>query len=182
MTVCDRNLSYMSTGLAAATGVWLIIALLTAGPVSATDASYATYMRIHGDWVVLCGRDEPTERQRCDLKAPPPALGVTRSGIQIAEDGQGGPIVRIGIGHPISAGSPVYLRVDANAPHQAQPARTGEAEWRGAEAAGILAELGAGRGLTVRSFVGTPAKPVDEWYSIALFPQALLDYRAKTGS
>lgn len=182
MKARDRNFRYTPARLAARTAVLVIVGMLTAGVVSATDPSYATYMRIHGDWVVLCGRDEPTGRQGCVLKAPPPALGVTRSEIEIAGDGEAGAAVTVRIGHPVSPGSPVYLRVDAHAPHQAQPTRTGEAEWRGAEAAAILAELGAGRALTLRSFTGTPAKPVDEWYSIALFPQALLDYRAKTGS
>lgn len=185
MKARDRNSRYTLAGLAAKTAVLVIVGMLAAGAVSATDPSYATYMRIHGDWVVLCGRDEPTGRHGCVLKAPPPALGVTRSEIEIAGDpeaGAAGAAVTVRIGHPVSPSSPVYLRVDANAPHQAQPTRTGEAEWRGAEAAAILAELGAGRALTLRSFTATPAKPVDEWYSIALFPQALLDYRGKAGS
>ncbi len=159
----------------------MIMGLLAAGPVRAATASYATYMRIHGDWSVQCGFDEPTGRQWCDLKAPPPTLGLTRSAIEIRSAEQGGDVVKVRIGHPISPGSPVYLRVDATAPHQALPSRTGEAEWSGDAAAMILRELGAGRRVALRSFVGIPAKSRDEWYSLELFDQALLDYRAKTG-
>lgn len=174
-----------AAGLAATAGVWLAMAAVGAGPVSATDATdatYATYMRIHGDWVVLCGFDEPTRRRWCDLKAPPPALGVTRSEMVIERDGQGGHVVKVRIGHPVSPGAPVYLRVDANPPHQAQPTRTGELEWRGGEAAAILAELGGGSAMTLRSFTGTPAQPRDEAYSLALFNRAFLDLKSKVGS
>jgi hypothetical protein len=177
-----RNIRCHRIRFAAAARAVLIMGVLAAGPVHATYVSYATYMRIHGDWSVQCGYDEPTGRQWCDLKAPPPALGVTRSTIQIQGVGQGGHVVKVRIGHPISPESPVYLRVDANAPHQALPSRTGEAEWSGDEAATILREFGAGRRVAVRSFVGSPAKSRDEWYSLELFNQALLDYRAKTGS
>ena len=168
----------MTNRRTAVAGVVVFLVALAAG---SAYASYASYLRIHGDWAVLCGLDEPTGRRWCDLKAPPPALGATRSEITILDEGRGGSVVKVRIGHPISPDSPVFLRVDANAPHQAQPARTGEAEWRGGEAATILAELGGGRRLTLRSFAGTPAKPRDEWYALERFNQALLDYQAKTG-
>jgi len=166
----------------AATGILIAFGLLAAKPSAATDATYASYMRIHGDWMVLCGLDEPTRQRRCDLKAPPPQLGLTRSEIRVAIEDKGETVISVRVGHPISPGSPVFLRVDANPPHQAQPTRTGEAEWRGEKAALILAELEGGRALVLRSFVGTPAQPRDERYSLALLSQALLDYRANTGS
>lgn len=166
----------------AATGLLLTIELLVPAAGAATDATYATYMRIYGDWTVLCGLDETTGRRNCDLKAPPQRLGVTPSEIVIAIEESGETVVSVRAGHPISPGSPVFLRVDTNPPHQAEPTRTGEAAWRGEDAARILAELEGGRGLILRSFVGTPAQPRDEWYSLALFSQALLDYRANTGS
>lgn len=180
MKLSWRNTRCFPIGFAATVGGLLVMGALAAGSVHAANDSYATYMRIHGDWSVMCGLDEPTGRQWCDLKAPPPTLGLTRSAIEIRSAGQGGDVVKVRIGHPISPGSPVYLRVDANAPHQAPPSRTGEAEWSGDEAAMILRELGAGRRVALRSFVGMPAKPRDEWYSLGLFNQALLDYRAKT--
>lgn len=174
-------------GRAAVIGAVLSAGVLAAG-WAATAATYATYMRVHGDWTVVCGRDEPTGRRSCDLEAPPPRLGVNRSTIVVVGADEGGAevdgdaAVKVRIGHPITPGSPVFLRIDANPPHQAQPSRTGEAEWRGAQAENILAELRNGRRLVVRSFTGAPAEPRDEGYSLAEFPQALRDYREKTGS
>jgi len=178
------NRRHAAAGSAVTACVWLVVTglVLAAGPAS--FANYATYMRIHGDWVVLCGFDETTAKHWCELKAPPPALGVTRSVIRIQQDGEGGNAIKVRIGHPVDPDAPIFLRIDANAPRQTQPTRTGEVEWRGDEAAAILAELGGGRALTLRSFplrspTGIAAKPFDEWYSLALFNQALLDLKSK---
>ena len=163
MALCFHGIRPAQIVRFVATGILLTVGLLAVEPRAATDVTYATYMRIYGDWTVLCGLDEPTGKRVCDLKAPPPRLGVTPSEIAIAIEGTGETVISIRVGHPISPGSPVFLRVDTNPPHQAEPTRTGEAEWRGEEAVRILAELEGGRGSVLRSFVGTPAQPRDEW-------------------
>lgn len=166
-----------------AAGAFALI-LVASGPFSGT-AGYIIYFHTFGDWSVICSKDEPTDRRSCSLSAPPPAidLSAARSQITVAEGDNGAVTISIRIGGVIVPGMPLYLRIDGDSPHQAQPNRFGETVWTGAEAVAIRDQLARGRRMVLRSFPvsNDPAdtgKPRDEMISLSGFDEALKTYRA----
>lgn len=158
-------------------GLVLAAGLATAS-VSA-HAAFVFYFRTFGDWSLICALDEPSGRRDCSLSAPPPALAASRSVVAVTEETAGAFAVAVRLLGAFTPGAPVYLRVDANAPHRGDPDRLGEAAWRGAAAERILDELADGERVVLRSFVGSGAEPRDEIVRLAAFAEALELYRAK---
>ena len=163
-----------------AAGVVLIAALAAAAPAV---ASYVFYYRTFGDWSVTCWSDRASGNKACSLSAPPPVLedtiprGRSRSLVTVTEAPAGAFVVTVRVPGVLVPGSPVFLRVDKSAPHEARPDGRGVAAWGGTEAADIVAELKAGRRLGLRSFPLGGKAPRDEAFSAEGFAEALAVYR-----
>lgn len=160
-----------------ASGAVLLMSWALVSSVAA--AAFVTYLRAYGDWSVSCAVDEPTRYRWCTLQAPPPQLFDGRSEVAVSEVRDGDFVVAVRILEGVGDGAPVYLRIDANPPHRAEPSRVGEAVWRGAEAAALVGELRSGRNMVLRSFPASGGPPRDERYSLELFGEALAEYRAR---
>ncbi len=173
-----RNVSekIRGAGVRLVPGALLVVWLLVS---SVAGAAFVTYLRSYGDWSVSCALDEPTRYRWCILQAPPPQLYDGRSEVAVTEEYDDGFAVTVRVGGGVREGAPLYLRVDANPPHRAEPNRVGEAVWRGAAATTIVGELGTGRNMVVRSYPGHGAPPRDENYSLDRFGEALADYRSR---
>lgn len=153
-------------------------AALWAAPAS---AQFVLYFRTFGDWSVVCALDEPTGQKRCTLGAPTPAGGrpaaTPRLAVRVVAPARGETAVGLEIEEPVDAGRPVALRVDSGDAHAAPVRRTGEAAWRGTEAARLIDEMAAGHTLVIRFFApGAPA-PVQWSLSVGDFSEALAAYR-----
>ena len=155
----------------------LAVALCLAS--AAAEATFVFYFRTFGDWSLICALDEPSGRRTCSLSAPPPALAASRSVVMVREEAAGDFAVAVRLLGAFTPGAPVYLRVDANAPHRGEADRLGEAVWRGADAKAILGELAEGERAVLRSFVGLEAEARDEILGLEAFVEALELYRAK---
>lgn len=156
------------------------ILAIPAAELAAAPVGYVYYLQTFGDWTVTCGRDEASGRDSCTLGAPPPERHGD-SQIEIGS-GQGGDDggVTVRVRGALMQGSPLYLRVDAKSPHQTQPNRFGEGRWNGDEAEAIIAELNAGQRAVIRSFSGPPPTPVDAFFSLERFRDALADFDRRT--
>jgi Protein of unknown function (DUF2914) len=168
-----------SSRLAAVASTALVLAAPAAEPAAA-PVGYVYYLQTFGDWTVTCGRDESSGRDNCTLSAPPPERHGD-SQIEIG-NGQGdNGAVTLRVRGALMPDSPLYLRVDAEPPHQTQPNRFGEGGWSGQEAQTIIGELNAGQRVVVRSFSGPPPVPRDAYFSLERFDEALADFDKRAG-
>jgi hypothetical protein len=157
----------------------LVVVAASAPEGNAAPVGYVYYLQTFGDWTVTCGRDESSGRDNCTLSAPPPERHG-ESQIEIG-DGQGGnDAVIVRVRGALMPESPIYLRIDAQPPHQIQPNRFGEGRWNGTEADAIIAELNSGQRAVVRSFSGPPPSPRDAFFSLERFNDALADLDRRT--
>lgn len=166
--------------LAIAAGAWLA---LNAAATAAAKPGYVTYYRTFGEWAVVCAVDEPTGRKACRLSAPDPRAGgpfddaVIR--LDVAEPAGGEAVIAVRIGAVVATGRPASLTVDGHARRDAPLARTGEAVWRGAEARAIIAEMAAGRSVSIRFVRWSDAAEVERRFSLAGFAEARRTYRRR---
>jgi hypothetical protein len=145
----------------------------------AAPVGYVYYLQTFGDWTVTCGRDESSGRDNCTLSAPPPERHG-ESQIEIGDGQNGNDAVIVRVRGALMPESPIYLRIDAQAPHQTQPNRFGEGRWNGTEADAIIAELNSGQRAVVRTFSGPPPAPRDAFFSLERFNDALADLDRRT--
>lgn len=162
-----------------AAALWAAVLAVPAAELVAAPAGYVYYLQTFGDWTVTCGRDESSGRDNCTVSAPPPERHGD-SQIEIG-NGQGdNDAVIVRVRGALMPESPLYLRVDANQPHQTQPNRFGEGRWNGEEAEMITAELNSGQRAVIRSFSGPPPSPRDAFFSLDRFDEALVDFDKRT--
>lgn len=163
--------------------VVLFAAALAAGSAlsGTARAAYVFYFRTFGDWTVTCWLDEPTKRKSCVLQAPPAAVQTGgRSRVAVTEPAPERFTVPVQVRGTLPRAPLLDLRVDGNAPHRATPDRVGGTGWGGDAAAAIVAQMKAGKVLTLTvSDRDAKAPPRVEALSLVGFAPALSTYQAK---
>lgn len=163
-------------------GFGLVVALGMA--IHAARAQYVLYYHAFGDWTVICALDEPTARTRCELRAPVPDLGSATDAVrlEVIEPPAGDTAVLLHVNQAVDATRGLSLAVDGNAPHQTLLTRTGDAGWRGAEAAAILGEMAGGTAVTVRFVRWGDGAVSERRFALTGFPAARQTYLQRSGA
>ena len=161
----------------------MALALAAGCGTAAAEPGYVFYYRTFGDWTVICALDEPTGRRHCRLGAPAPSLGgnpgEVGASLDIVDPDGGEAAIVLRVRPVVDAGRPAIIEIDQRARHESALARTGEAVWRGAEAAAIIAGMAAGNTLSVRFVPRGGAAEVERRFSLAGFAAARQAYRQR---
>lgn len=154
-------------GIAASLGV----------PLPAAHAARLDYFALFGEWSVICAADEVAGERTCALEAPPLDPDRPRNAIELRQEEGGEPEIAVRRREMVNGATPVFLRIDAHAPHKATPAPSGEVLWSAAEAGKIIEELKKGDEMVLRTFIGSDNRPRDEFISLSGFGEAWEAYR-----
>jgi hypothetical protein len=166
-------------GSRVAAALCLGVAALGVAP-HAASAARLDYFALFGEWSVICSADEGAGERECAIEAPPLDPDRPRNAIEVRR-GEGGELeIAVRRRGTVNPATPVFLRIDADPPHRAAPAASGEVLWPAAEAMQIIEEMKRGNEMVLRTFTGGDNRPRDEFISLIGFGQAWEAYRVQS--